>query len=122
MESRFFEPPRETKIGSKNRIVLEVGGKITEKKTFGSNYRKVRKNEDSRNRDFTVVESFVEFVANNGSGSVSCVMINLIFMQTVFFGYVADEDVLDTWFSSGLFPFSIFGWPEEVSYLIVVKS
>nr|XP_028575627.1 valine--tRNA ligase isoform X1 [Podarcis muralis] len=22
-----------------------------------------------------------------------------------------DEDVLDTWFSSGLFPFSIFGWP-----------
>ncbi|XP_019342548.2 valine--tRNA ligase [Alligator mississippiensis] len=23
-----------------------------------------------------------------------------------------DEDVLDTWFSSGLFPFSIFGWPE----------
>lgn len=24
-----------------------------------------------------------------------------------------DEDVLDTWFSSGLFPFSIFGWPEE---------
>lgn len=26
-----------------------------------------------------------------------------------------DEDVLDTWFSSGLFPFSIQGWPEEVS-------
>ena len=24
-----------------------------------------------------------------------------------------DEDVLDTWFSSGLFPFSVFGWPEE---------
>ncbi|XP_015517084.1 valine--tRNA ligase isoform X1 [Neodiprion lecontei] len=24
-----------------------------------------------------------------------------------------DPDVLDTWFSSGLFPFSIFGWPEE---------
>lgn len=24
-----------------------------------------------------------------------------------------DEDVLDTWFSSGLFPFSIFGWPDE---------
>lgn len=23
-----------------------------------------------------------------------------------------DDDVLDTWFSSGLFPFSIFGWPE----------
>eukprot|EP00970_Alexandrium_tamarense_P018589 scaffold13354_cov181-Alexandrium_tamarense.AAC.2 len=24
-----------------------------------------------------------------------------------------DEDVLDTWFSSGLFPFSVLGWPEE---------
>ncbi|XP_039624592.1 valine--tRNA ligase [Polypterus senegalus] len=24
-----------------------------------------------------------------------------------------DEDVLDTWFSSGLFPFSIFGWPNQ---------
>lgn len=26
-----------------------------------------------------------------------------------------DEDVLDTWFSSGLFPLSSFGWPEETS-------
>lgn len=26
-----------------------------------------------------------------------------------------DEDVLDTWFSSGLFPFSVFGWPNEDS-------
>lgn len=26
---------------------------------------------------------------------------------------VQDEDVLDTWFSSGLFPFAIFGWPEK---------
>lgn len=24
-----------------------------------------------------------------------------------------DKDVLDTWFSSGLWPFSVFGWPEE---------
>lgn len=24
-----------------------------------------------------------------------------------------DEDVLDTWFSSGIFPFSVFGWPDE---------
>lgn len=28
-----------------------------------------------------------------------------------------DPDVLDTWFSSGLFPFSIFGWPDNVSKL-----
>lgn len=26
-----------------------------------------------------------------------------------------DEDVLDTWYSSGLLPFSIFGWPNVVS-------
>lgn len=25
-----------------------------------------------------------------------------------------DPDVLDTWFSSALFPFSIFGWPDNV--------
>ncbi|XP_032235539.1 valine--tRNA ligase [Nematostella vectensis] len=30
-----------------------------------------------------------------------------------------DEDVLDTWFSSGLFPFSIFGWPEKTDDLQV---
>jgi valyl-tRNA synthetase len=28
-----------------------------------------------------------------------------------------DEDVLDTWFSSALFPFSIHGWPEETKDL-----
>jgi valyl-tRNA synthetase len=26
---------------------------------------------------------------------------------------VQDEDVLDTWFSSALFPFSVCGWPDE---------
>jgi len=26
-----------------------------------------------------------------------------------------DEDVLDTWFSSGLWPFSIMGWPDQAS-------
>merc|ERR1712113_29901 len=26
-----------------------------------------------------------------------------------------DPDVLDTWFSSGLFPFSVMGWPSEES-------
>lgn len=28
---------------------------------------------------------------------------------------VQDEDVLDTWFSSGLFPFSVFGWPDKTA-------
>lgn len=27
-----------------------------------------------------------------------------------------DEDVLDTWFSSAIFPFSVFGWPEKVKF------
>uniref|UniRef100_A0A452UE64 Valine--tRNA ligase n=1 Tax=Ursus maritimus TaxID=29073 RepID=A0A452UE64_URSMA len=30
-----------------------------------------------------------------------------------------DEDVLDTWFSSGLFPFSILGWPNQSEDLSV---
>jgi valyl-tRNA synthetase len=29
-----------------------------------------------------------------------------------------DEDVLDTWFSSGIWPFSIMGWPKEVRSLV----
>lgn len=28
-----------------------------------------------------------------------------------------DEDVLDTWFSSGLFPFSVMGWPDDTADL-----
>jgi valyl-tRNA synthetase len=28
-----------------------------------------------------------------------------------------DEDVLDTWFSSGLFPFATMGWPNETEDL-----
>ena len=28
-------------------------------------------------------------------------------------GFIQDEDVLDTWFSSALWPFSTLGWPEE---------
>tara|TARA_B110000208_G_C11740561_1_gene419751 strand:+ start:794 stop:1237 length:444 start_codon:yes stop_codon:yes gene_type:complete len=28
---------------------------------------------------------------------------------------VQDEDVLDTWFSSGLFPFSTMGWPKKTA-------
>ena len=32
-------------------------------------------------------------------------------------GWVQDNDVLDTWFSSALWPFSTLGWPEETSDL-----
>ena len=34
---------------------------------------------------------------------------------TTAFSLRQDEDVLDTWFSSGLFPFSTMGWPAETS-------
>ena len=50
VESRFFEPPRETKIGSKNRSFEKSGVKslcLTEerKTTFGSRWSEVRKND-----------------------------------------------------------------------------
>ncbi|MEX2324358.1 MAG: valine--tRNA ligase, partial [Nitriliruptoraceae bacterium] len=32
-------------------------------------------------------------------------------------GWVQDDDVLDTWFSSQLWPFSVFGWPDETPEL-----
>ncbi|MBO3752953.1 valine--tRNA ligase [Streptosporangiaceae bacterium NEAU-GS5] len=32
-------------------------------------------------------------------------------------GYVQDPDVLDTWFSSALWPFSTLGWPDETADL-----
>ena len=32
-------------------------------------------------------------------------------------GWVQDPDVLDTWFSSALWPFSTLGWPEKTDLL-----
>src|SRR5699024_3653422 len=32
-------------------------------------------------------------------------------------GYTQDTDVLDTWFSSGLWPFSTMGWPDRTADL-----
>lgn len=32
-------------------------------------------------------------------------------------GFVRDDDVLDTWFSSALWPFSTLGWPDEAEHL-----
>ncbi|RUS33808.1 hypothetical protein BC938DRAFT_483795 [Jimgerdemannia flammicorona] len=36
---------------------------------------------------------------------------------TMFHYPTSDPDVLDTWFSSGLWPFSIFGWPDDTEDL-----
>ena len=38
------------------------------------------------------------------------------------FSLEQDTDVLDTWFSSGLWPFAILGWPDKVSHLLVCAS
>lgn len=35
---------------------------------------------------------------------------------------VQDEDVLDTWFSSCLWPFSTLGWPEKVCPIILADG
>ena len=35
VELRFLEPPRETKLGLRNREFLNIGGKITEKRIQG---------------------------------------------------------------------------------------
>ena len=32
-------------------------------------------------------------------------------------GWTQDEDVLDTWFSSALWPFTVFGWPDDTPEL-----
>ena len=59
MESRFYEPPRETKIGSKNRRVREIAGLnysvgLRGGTTFSSSYREACETEGSRNRNSTV--------------------------------------------------------------------
>jgi len=32
-------------------------------------------------------------------------------------GFIQDPDVLDTWFSSWLWPFATMGWPEQTETL-----
>ncbi|MGP3772160.1 valine--tRNA ligase [Streptomyces sp. SDT5-1] len=47
------------------------------------------------------------------NGEVVCVGPNEEPPGTEAEGWKQDEDVLDTWFSSGLWPFSTLGWPER---------
>ncbi len=37
-------------------------------------------------------------------------------------GWVQDPDVLDTWFSSALWPFSALGWPDNTDLLKEILS
>jgi valyl-tRNA synthetase len=47
------------------------------------------------------------------NGEVVCVGPDDPIPGTEAEGWTQDEDVLDTWFSSGLWPFSTLGWPEK---------
>ncbi|CAE7745720.1 Vars1, partial [Symbiodinium microadriaticum] len=62
--------------------------------------------------------------ANNGRWLVARTVESAAEQAATLFGcspeevdLVQDEDVLDTWFSSGLFPFSVFGWPNNTEDL-----
>jgi valyl-tRNA synthetase len=53
------------------------------------------------------------FVAKDGAEAASLARIHYERDEVL----VQDEDVLDTWFSSGLWPFSTLGWPEQTKEL-----
>ena len=89
VESRFYEPPRERKIGSKNRRVREIGDKITVfdwggETTFGSNYGEVKKTWSSRNRDSTVglaklvYSTSLSTISKRLTDSINKIIISLI--------------------------------------------
>ncbi len=59
----------------------------------------------SENNDRWIVARTLEAALNQASAKFNTPVENLELEQ--------DEDVLDTWFSSGLFPFSVFGWPNN---------
>ena len=81
----------------------------------GSSDEAIEQARDYYGPDFTVFEEFeediplpkglkhVEFTANQGNKSV---------------GITRDADVLDTWFSSALWPFATLGWPDDNASLV----
>ncbi|XP_044734548.1 valine--tRNA ligase isoform X2 [Chrysoperla carnea] len=69
---------------------------------------KIRKGNDTDN-DYWVTGRTLDEAKEKASKKFNVPMEKISLRQ--------DEDVLDTWFSSGLFPFSIFGWPDETDDL-----
>ncbi|RUS79192.1 hypothetical protein EGW08_013050, partial [Elysia chlorotica] len=45
----------------------------------------------------------------------SAIPVTMCIYGNAYFNSITDEDVLDTWFSSSLLPFSAFGWPNTKS-------
>lgn len=62
-------------------------------------------NPDINNHEHYVVGRNEEEAKQNASKKFSVEASKIFLTQ--------DEDVLDTWFSSGLFPFSTMGWPDN---------
>jgi valyl-tRNA synthetase len=58
-------------------------------------------------------------VAENETGAFVCLRNDdpLIEKRLEIFGFLQDPDVLDTWFSSALWPHSTLGWPEDTPEL-----
>eukprot|EP00592_Proboscia_alata_P007361 CAMPEP_0194354082 /NCGR_PEP_ID=MMETSP0174-20130528/2268_1 /TAXON_ID=216777 /ORGANISM="Proboscia alata, Strain PI-D3" /LENGTH=1086 /DNA_ID=CAMNT_0039122851 /DNA_START=57 /DNA_END=3317 /DNA_ORIENTATION=- len=64
---------------------------------------------DMKNNERWIVARNEEEAYEKAMKLLSCDRSNLILER--------DEDVLDTWFSSGLFPFSVMGWPDQTDDL-----
>jgi valyl-tRNA synthetase len=65
------------------------------------------------NRDHAIAATTAVTVQSTRSLSRPRLTARVCFclLQASSFTMKQDEDVLDTWFSSGLFPFSTLGWP-----------
>ncbi|VDP38491.1 unnamed protein product, partial [Schistosoma margrebowiei] len=61
---------------------------------------------DPTDHNSWVVGHTIEEALQKACGNFNCSPNNLTLNQ--------DNDVLDTWFSSQLFPLSVFGWPEQI--------
>ena len=64
---------------------------------------------DMENNDRWIVARNEEEAMTKACVLLACPQSDIVLEQ--------DEDVLDTWFSSGLFPFSVFGWPDQTADL-----
>jgi valyl-tRNA synthetase len=59
-------------------------------------------------------QSSVWVAARNINEAVQKAATKLNVLESDILRVRQDDDVLDTWFSSALFPFSALGWPEKV--------
>jgi len=64
---------------------------------------------DMANNDRWIVARSEEDAKEKALAKLGCTEDELVLER--------DEDVLDTWFSSGLFPFSVMGWPDNTEDL-----